>query len=290
MSVTMENKENRKFIKKLKNTYRFIILNNNTYREVWQMRLTPLNIIAFFGTTIIIGIVIVYLAIAYTPLKEFVPGYDSNLRKTIIQNAFRLDSLENEIRLRDQYFNNLNAIIAGKQPSSDINSDNKPNEYENISFNKTNDDSILRSLIESEKKYKFTVLNNRQSTNEITGLHFFPPIKGIITNTYSSAKNHYGTDVVAPPNEVVKATLEGTVTMASWTLETGWVLQIQHENNLISVYKHNAELLKQPGDYVTAGEAIAIVGNSGELTTGPHLHFELWHNGTPLNPENFIAF
>ncbi|NBC82735.1 MAG: peptidoglycan DD-metalloendopeptidase family protein [Bacteroidetes bacterium] len=286
----MENKENRKFIKKLKNTYRFIILNNNTYREVWQMRLTPLNIIAFFGTTIIIGIVIVYLAIAYTPLKEFVPGYDSNLRKTIIQNAFRLDSLENEIRLRDQYFNNLNAIIAGKQPSSDINSDNKPNEYENISFNKTNDDSILRSLIESEKKYKFTVLNNRQSTNEITGLHFFPPIKGIITNTYSSAKNHYGTDVVAPPNEVVKATLEGTVTMASWTLETGWVLQIQHENNLISVYKHNAELLKQPGDYVTAGEAIAIVGNSGELTTGPHLHFELWHNGTPLNPENFIAF
>lgn len=254
------------------------------------MRLTPLNLIVFFGTFTVIGITIVYLAIAYTPLKEFVPGYDSNLRRNIIQNAFRLDSLENEIRLRDQYFENLNAIIAGRQPQTNVDPDNNPEDYEEITLNKSNEDSLLRALIESEKKNQFTVLNARRSSDQITNLQFFPPIKGIITNSYNSSKNHYGTDIVAPPNEIVKATMEGTVTMASWTLETGWVLQIQHENNLISVYKHNAELLKQPGDFVSAGEAIAIVGNSGELTTGPHLHFELWHNGTPLNPENFISF
>jgi len=102
--------------------------------------------------------------------------------------------------------------------------------------------------------------------------------------------NHYGTDIVAAPDQVVKAVLEGTITMATWTLDLGWIIQIQHENNLLSVYAHNAELLKKVGEYVKAGEPIAIIGNSGELTTGPHLHFELWHNGTPLNPEDFIFF
>jgi len=286
----MENEKKSRFYTKLKNHYRFILLNNNTFREVWQMRLTPLNLIVFFGTTTIIGIAIVFLAIAYTPLKELVPGYDSNLRRTIIHNAFRLDSLENEIHLRDQYFENINAIIAGRQPNLNNNADKASDNYTSVNFSESRDDSILRSLITEEKKQSIKLLNARHKASEITNLHFFPPIKGIVTNTYNSGDNHYGTDIVAPPNEVVKATLEGTVTMASWTLETGWVIQIQHQSNLISVYKHNAELLKQPGDYVNAGEAIAIVGNSGELTTGPHLHFELWHNGTPLNPENFIAF
>jgi len=139
---------------------------------------------------------------------------------------------------------------------------------------------------------KFSVDGGGRSTT-ISGLsqvYFFPPVKGLVTNSFNTVANHYGTDVVAAANEIVKSTLDGTVIMASWTLETGWVIQIQHSNNLISVYKHNAELLKRVGDYVNVGEAIAIIGNSGELTTGPHLHFELWFNGVPLNPEDYISF
>jgi murein DD-endopeptidase MepM/ murein hydrolase activator NlpD len=121
-------------------------------------------------------------------------------------------------------------------------------------------------------------------------LHFFSPIKGLVTNSFNAIQNHYGTDIVGAPNEVVKATLGGTVVMATWTLETGYVIEIQHDNNLISVYKHNAELLKRVGDHIRVGDPIAIMGNSGELTTGPHLHFELWYKGTPLNPEDYISF
>jgi murein DD-endopeptidase MepM/ murein hydrolase activator NlpD len=115
-------------------------------------------------------------------------------------------------------------------------------------------------------------------------------VKGIVTATFSAKENHYGTDIVANANEVVKSTLPGTVTMAAWTLETGNVIQVQHADNIVSIYKHNAELLKHMGDRVKAGDPIAIMGNSGELTTGPHLHFELWYNGTPLNPQDYISF
>ena len=112
----------------------------------------------------------------------------------------------------------------------------------------------------------------------------------MVTNSFNAGENHFGTDIVAAPNEVVKAAMDGTVILATWTVETGYVLQIQHDNNLISIYKHNAELLKKVGNVVRAGDAIAIIGNSGELTTGPHLHFELWHNGTPVDPEQYIVF
>ena len=115
-------------------------------------------------------------------------------------------------------------------------------------------------------------------------------MKGIITYSFNPSENHFGTDIVAASNKVVVATLNGTVVMANWTLETGYIVQIQHDNNLLSIYKHNSELLKKVGDHVSAGEAIAIIGNSGELTSGPHLHFELWHNGAPINPEDYIAF
>ena len=140
-------------------------------------------------------------------------------------------------------------------------------------------------------KEKLTLPVNRGiATVQLDKLHFFTPVRGMVTNSFNPSNNHFGTDIVAGPNEVVKATLAGTVIMATWTLETGYVIEIQHDNNLISVYKHNAELLQKVGLRVKAGDAIAIIGNSGELTTGPHLHFELWQNGVALNPENFIVF
>jgi murein DD-endopeptidase MepM/ murein hydrolase activator NlpD len=152
------------------------------------------------------------------------------------------------------------------------------------------EDSLLRVQIEAEGLYNLSVVDTKNDKDNLTRLHFFPPLKGVVTNPFNAKSGHLGIDVVAPPNEVIVAIADGTVTLSSWTLETGYVIQIQHQNNLISAYKHNSKLLKQSGAQVKAGEAIAIIGNSGELTTGPHLHFEMWHNGTPINPEQYIVF
>jgi murein DD-endopeptidase MepM/ murein hydrolase activator NlpD len=144
-------------------------------------------------------------------------------------------------------------------------------------------------MVENDQ-FGLSLTENRNARPAFFNVMFFPPVKGIVTNVFNSGKQHYGTDIVAGTDEVVKATLPGTVTMSGWTIETGNVIQVQHTDNIISVYKHNAELLKHMGDHVKAGEPIAIIGNSGELTTGPHLHFELWYNGTPLNPQDYISF
>jgi murein DD-endopeptidase MepM/ murein hydrolase activator NlpD len=207
-----------------------------------------------------------------------------------VLNDKRLDSLEMELNRRDRYFDNMRAIISGEEPNNYDNKADTGERYESITFTRSSEDSIIRQLFEEESEYDLSVFNRRGKIGSISQLHFFPPVKGIVTNSFQATKSHYGTDIVSGADEAVKSTLDGTVTMATWTLETGWVIQVQHSNNLISVYKHNAELLKRAGDYVKAGEPIAIIGNSGELTTGPHLHFELWHNGVALNPEDYILF
>ncbi|MFC2129595.1 M23 family metallopeptidase, partial [Bacteroidota bacterium] len=161
---------------------------------------------------------------------------------------------------------------------------------DDIVFTRSENDSILREQVEAEEQFRLSVIEQNSIGKNLHELHFFTPVQGIITNSFNPLENHYGVDLVAGPNEVVKATLDGTVTLAAWTLETGYVVQIQHGNNLMSVYKHNAELFKSEGQIVNAGDAIAVIGNSGELTTGPHLHFELWHNGVPLDPVKYIVF
>ncbi len=191
---------------------------------------------------------------------------------------------------RDAYFENIRRIVSGEEPEQFNTPRDTVVKKGSVSFKRSAEDSILRSMIESDKPYTLLVDDNRKIKTSVSNVLFFSPVKGLITSSFKPSEDHYGTDVVAAPNEVVKAVLGGTVIMATWTLETGYVIQLQHENDLVSVYKHNAELLKGIGDRVTAGEPIAIVGNSGELTTGPHLHFEIWHNGNPLNPENYVTF
>jgi murein DD-endopeptidase MepM/ murein hydrolase activator NlpD len=275
----------------LNDKYRLIIYNDQTFKEVWYLRLSKLNFIALIISIFIFLSAGIYSLVAFTSIREMIPGYpDDNVRRTILMNALRLDSLENEIRIRDIYFRNLNAIISGEEPDNMLASVDTSIEYTNIDFSKSLEDSILRMQIEEEEQYNLTVVDDISPSSGLVSIHFFAPIKGHVTNTFNAYENHFGTDIVAAPNEVVKATLDGTVIMASWTVETGYVLEIQHANNLISVYKHNAELLKKVGNLVKAGDAIAIIGNSGELTTGPHLHFELWYNGTPINPEEYIVF
>lgn len=286
-----EIRENKKLIHKLNAKFRLVLLQEETFKEKGYVKFSRLNLITLFSIFILLFIAVIWSLIAYTPIRELVPGYpDVRMRNNIIQNKIRLDSLEMEIQYRDQYFANLKAVIEGEQP---VNTSQPVMEYTGNLRNPQNNPAEMinnptSSRQESNAGLYSLVSGNRD--NMLENVHFFSPVRGLVTNSFNPLTNHYGADVVAGPNEVVKATLDGTITMASWTLETGHVIQIQHEHNLISVYKHNAELLKKVGTRVKAGDAIAIIGNSGELTTGPHLHFELWQNGVALNPENYILF
>jgi len=277
---------------KWKYRYRFTIFNDHTYEEVWQVRFSKLNVFILAGFMIFFLIAATTVLIAFTNLREFIPGYpDGNMRRNIIMNAYRLDSLENEIRIRDQYFENMHSIISGEEPQSYIVPQDTNVNLGEIDFTKSMEDSLLRHQIEVEEQYNLSVNEEEETKDDISDIHFFTPMDGIVTSSFNALANHYGTDVVGSPNSVVSATLDGTVIMASWTIETGYVIQIQHENNLVSVYKHNSELLKETGSFVRAGESIAIIGDSGELfTSGPHLHFELWYNGQALDPEKYIVF
>jgi murein DD-endopeptidase MepM/ murein hydrolase activator NlpD len=160
---------------------------------------------------------------------------------------------------------------------------------QDIVFEKNMEDSLLRLQIESEEKFNI-FYNNKKESNEIYDLLFFKPVDGIIIEKFDKEKSHLGIDVVSKENELVKATLEGVVIFSNWTAETGNVIAVMHKNNLVSIYKHNSTLLKKEGDMISAGDAIAIIGNSGKWSSGPHLHFELWHNGEAINPEQYVLF
>ena len=279
------------FLGKLKHKYRLSIYRDETYEEVLNFRLSRLNVFAIGGTFLILLIILVVSLVAYTPIRSFIPGYpDASTMQDIFQNKQRVDSLELELNKRDLYFENLNRIIRGQEPNNFENLQDTGKHYKDITFEKSAEDSAIRQKFEENSQYNLSIIEPKGSIKSISQMHFFPPVKGLVTNTFDSKKDHYGIDIVSGNNEVVKSTLDGTVTMATWTLETGWVIEVQHLNNLISIYKHNAELLKRVGDYVRAGEPIAIIGNSGELTTGPHLHFEIWYNGAPLNPQDYVSF
>jgi len=278
MNNTPEKKP-RKLFRKLIHKYRMVLLNEDTFEEVGYMRLTRLNLIAVVGGILILLVAIVYTLIAYTSIREFIPGYpDAAMRQNIRQNAMKLDSLRYEQAIRDQYFDNLKRIITGEMPENYLNDTTGLVNQQEITFLRSANDSLLRQQVEAEEQFRLSVFDGEQVHRNLYEMHFFTPVNGIITRSFNPMEGHYGIDLVAEPNEVVKAALDGTVIMSTWTLETGYVIQVQHDYELLSVYKHNATLFKSVGQKVVAGDAIAIVGNSGELTTGPHLHFELWRD------------
>ncbi len=286
-----EKKDKPKILHRLKSKYRLSIYNDESFQEVWFMRLSRLNVISFVGSIAIFLVIVVIVLIAFTPLREFIPGYpDGNTRRNIYINALKLDSLEREIQLWKNYYENINNILRGAEPQSIESKPDPAKKYRELSFKRSAEDSLLRMQIEENEAFNLTVFENQTKSKNINNILFFPPVKGVITNTFNMQQDHYGVDLVAKPNEAVLAVADGTVTLSTWTLETGYVIQIQHSDNLISVYKHNSKLLKRQGARVKAGEAIAIIGNSGELTTGPHLHFELWYNGNPVEPDKYIKF
>jgi murein DD-endopeptidase MepM/ murein hydrolase activator NlpD len=272
--------------------YRLSIYNDTTFEEVWRVRLTQYN--AFLLITFLVLFIIGATAslIAFTNIREFIPGYpDVIMRRNILMSAIRLDSLERELDLRDKYFANLNAIISGKQPIDIIPQQDTTKKYGAIKFSNSPENIALRTQIEQDEQYNLTLGPRIIETTSLASMHFFPPVKGIVSGKYDLRTKHFGTDIVTKPKSPVLAALDGTIIFTGWTMETGYVIEIQHNNNLVSVYKHNSALLKESGDLVSAGEPISIVGDSGEkFTSGPHLHFEIWYKGTPLDPEKHILF
>lgn len=281
---------------KIRKKYRVVVYNNETYEEKAHFKFTLLNFFNIVILSSVLLIVLVTYLIAFTPLREYIPGYtDVSLNRRVYEMERRADSLEMVFKQKDLYINNLKKIINGDDFESDsINSlltkSNNTN-YGNIAVKNSKKDSLFRIEYEAETR------NNLFSNDNVTEEHkeykvvsFFAPINGIVTNHFNREQKHFGTDLVASNNSVIKATADGTVIYSDWTVENGYCIGIQHNGNLFSVYKHNAVLLKEDGDFVSAGDAIAIYGNSGSLSTGPHLHFELWYNGTPLNPEDYISF
>jgi len=288
----MEEKNKESFLTKIKHKYRLIIMNDNTLEEKFSFRLSRLNVIAFFSGFGLFMFICFLLLVGYTPLNEYVPGKaSSSLYKKLIAITIKTDSLEKALLENELYIKNISTIVTGKGPIEILTEKQNlsTNPESEISFKKSKDDSLLRLSVESEDKLSISA-SEKTTQIDLESLLFFAPIKGVVTNGFNRKDEHFGTDIVAKENELIKCVYEGVVVISNWTSETGYVIGVQHENSFFSLYKHNSTLFKTVGDRVKSGDAIAIIGNSGELSSGPHLHFELWHQGTPLNPEDYIPF
>ena len=275
---------------RLKYKYKLSVINETSYEEVFNFRLSQLHVLTALSVLAVILVVLTILLIAFTDLREFIPGYpDGNMRQMIAQNALRVDSLENELLKRDRFFKSIRLVLNGGDTTSLERSREDTARYRNdtIRFQISEQENEFRAAIEERERFNLSLGMKEQNHDYY---HFFPPEEGIVTQSFDEKKRHYGTDIVAKANAKVAAVLDGVVIFTDWTVKTGYVIQVQHTNDLISVYKHNSILLKKQGDYVRAGEVLGVVGNTGEESSGPHLHFELWRAGNPLNPENFIKF
>ena len=275
---------------RLKYKYKLSVINETSYEEVFNFRLSQLHVLTALSVLAVILVVLTILLIAFTDLREFIPGYpDGNMRQMIAQNALRVDSLENELLKRDRFFKSIRLVLNGGDTTSLERSREDTARYRNdtIRFQISEQENEFRAAIEERERFNLSLGMKEQNHDYY---HFFPPVEGIVTQSFDEKKRHYGTDIVAKANAKVAAVLDGVVIFTDWTVKTGYVIQVQHTNDLISVYKHNSILLKKQGDYVRAGDVLGVVGNTGEESSGPHLHFELWRAGNPLNPENFIKF
>ena len=275
---------------RLKYKYKLSVINETSYEEVFNFRLSQLHVLTALSVLAVILVVLTILLIAFTDLREFIPGYpDGNMRQMIAQNALRVDSLENELLKRDRFFKSIRLVLNGGDTTSLERSREDTARYRNdtIRFQISEQENEFRAAIEERERFNLSLGMKEQNHDYY---HFFPPVEGIVTQSFDEKKRHYGTDIVAKANAKVAAVLDGVVIFTDWTVKTGYVIQVQHTNDLISVYKHNSILLKKQGDYVRAGEVLGVVGNTGEESSGPLLHFELWRAGNPLNPENFIKF
>ncbi|MFD0863161.1 M23 family metallopeptidase [Sungkyunkwania multivorans] len=288
--MVKEETKRKKLRRKLLHKYRLVILNEDTFEERVSFKLTRLNVFVFgslFALFLIAGTTVL---IAFTPLREYIPGYSSTaLKRKAAELKYKTDSLEVQIAQNTIRYDGLVKVLMGDVSSADIAEDSiqqgitiDPSSYD---FTPNRQDSLLREAVAQEDKY-----NLFESAISKANFVLFPPVTGTITQGYNPNEKHYAVDVATAANAPVKAVADGTVIFSEWTTETGYVIIIEHSYRMISVYKHNSSLIKQQGELVKSGEVIAVVGNTGEFSTGPHLHFELWSDGYHVDPTNFIDF
>jgi len=279
-----------KFRQKLINKYRLVVLNEDTFEEKLSFNLTRLNVFIFgtlFSVVIIVGTIFL---IAFTNLREYIPGYSSTeLKKEATQLVYKVDSLNQVLEVNNLYIGKVKELLTGKISEVQFDKDSVLNtmqfDKDSMNFNPT--DNVLEFRSDVESTDRFSIFNEATKSADIV---FFSPVKGIVTNGYSLKNKHFAIDIAVQMGTPVKSVADGTVIFAEWTAETGNVIIVEHSRGFISVYKHNTALHKQQGDMVKSGEVIASAGDTGEYSTGPHLHFELWNEGYPVNPINYIDF
>ncbi len=275
-----------------KKKYRFSIFNDTTHEEIFAFRAYGVLSVVTLVVAVMLLIASVTLLISFTSLRELIPGYPSaQSRQDLIQNAIKIDSLQNEINIWRLQLANIQRITTGEEPlalDSLLNLSGSNVALEEYDEAYAKDDSLLRATVLKEEQFNLSARSHK--IEQIEGLHFFPPLKGVVTEEYNLGIDHPYMDIAAPENSTVSTILDGTVIYAGWDDNAGYVIQLQHDNNLVSVYKHNSKLLMKTRDKVKAGTPIALVGSTGLLSTAPHLHFELWHKGEAIDPAQYIKF
>ena len=284
----MKNKR-KAFWKNFKFKYKLTITNENTLEEIVGIHVSKLNSVSVLLSAVTVIFLIASLIIVFTPLRNYLPGYmNTEVREQVVMNALRADSLQGMLERQRMYIMNIQDIISGNIKADSVSTmDSLTTARTEELMERTQAEDEFRKQYEETERYNLTTIDNAPT---VTGLIFFRPTRGMLSSNFDANQKHFGIDIAASPNESVLATLDGTVILATYTADTGYVIQVQHSQNLVSVYKHCGSLLKRVGDTVKAGEAIALVGNTGEKTTGPHLHFEIWNRGRALDPSKYIVF
>ncbi len=269
MDKDLQNKA--QFREKLRNTFRLIIMNDETLEETHSYRLSLLNVYTVLSIILVLLSLLIISFIIFTPIKRFIPGYgDVNRNPQFLELKEKVDLLEEELDNQELYIDGLTNLFDGVEEDKGT-----------ITAKISNTENTVKSSIQEAPNI---------SSNLLDELFFINPVNGTISEGFMIDKKHFGVDILAPKNTPIKSILDGVILSSDWSLETGNTISIQHASNIISVYKHNSVLLKETGSLVKAGEAIAIIGNTGTLSDGPHLHFELWYNGKPENPEEYFSF
>lgn len=285
----MPKKKKHTLLDKLSARFHILIVNEKTLERKKILSSSSLNLVFSSFIAFLVVLSASFLLIYFTPLKEYFRGYTSiELRQNAVENSMKLDSLESLYIIQSNYINSLKDLLSGNISYEELDeklsrNENRVTELEIVNTNQ--EDSLLRALVEEEDKYNAFDIQGERFTTVL-----FPPVKGGLSSAFDINSKHYGVDIVMPENSPVHSISEGIVVFSEWTSATGFVIIIEHLNGLTSIYKHNSSIVKNQGDRVGTGEIIAFTGNTGELTTGPHLHFELWYQGEPVDPQSYIEF
>lgn len=288
--MAKKKRKTKEIKKKLLHKYRLVILNETSFEEKLSFKLSRLNVFVSGTIAMIFLIGLTTLLIAFTPLREYIPGYSSTaLKRKATELTYKTDSLVTVLNYTNQYLENVRKVLSGDVANNEVNRDSLFEQFKldpnTVDLTPIKEDSILRAQVALEDKYNLFETEVRDRS-----LNFFPPVNGMLSNGFNAQEKHFAVDITAAVDSPVKAVANGTVILSEWTAETGYVIILEHGDGLLSIYKHNGKLLKSQGEIVQAGEVIASVGNTGELTTGPHLHFELWSHGNPMNPSDYLDF